>query len=187
MEVGLARAAAAILGAGAYAGSARMWSIVSWLTMDDMLLCLRVSRASMTRSKPISLQMTGSGSMRGRQTISCASRPDRCVYPLHLFTKASAASPQLENRVVSLCEGKRGGHGDEGALVSRASPGTAARGRWRWVRERGRRPRNALLVESVERVAIVWFLFSLLLDNGQRRREMWGPPTIRGVLYFCCA
>lgn len=36
--------------------------------------------------------------MRGRQTISCASRPDRCVYPLHLFTQASAAFPQLEYR-----------------------------------------------------------------------------------------
>ena len=46
--------------------------------------------------------------------------------------------------------GEEGEHGDEGALVSRASPGTAARGRWRWVRERGGRPRNALLVESVE-------------------------------------
>jgi hypothetical protein len=55
-------------------------------------LCLRASRASMTRSKPIFLQIRGSGSMCGRQTISCASRPDRYVYPLHLFTRASAAS-----------------------------------------------------------------------------------------------
>lgn len=156
MEVGLARAAAAILGAGAYAGSARMWSIVSWLTMDDMLLCLRVSRASMTRSKPISLQMRGSGSMRGRQTISCTSRPDRCVYPLHLFTQASAASPQLENRVVSLCEGKRGS--------------TATKGRWRWVRDRGGRPRNALLVEGLEgRDFVVLVLFCWIMDNAGGR------------------
>lgn len=36
--MGLARAAAAILGAELYAGSDLMRSIVSWLTMDDMLL-----------------------------------------------------------------------------------------------------------------------------------------------------
>ncbi|KIN05763.1 hypothetical protein OIDMADRAFT_24143 [Oidiodendron maius Zn] len=110
----------------------------------------------MTRSKPISLQMRGSGSMRGRQTISCTSRPDRCVYPLHLFTQASAASPQLENRVVSLCEGKRGS--------------TATKGRWRWVRDRGGRPRNALLVEGLEgRDFVVLVLFCWIMDNAGGR------------------
>jgi hypothetical protein len=144
--VGLARAAAAILGAGVYAGSGLMRAIVSWLTMDDMLLphmsalsapamgdvtpggtdlCLRVSRASMTISKPISLQTRGSGSMRGRQTISCASRPDRYVYPLHLFTQASATSPQLEYRVV-LVRGKRGAAATIGAEEGPAVTATGA-------------------------------------------------------------
>jgi hypothetical protein len=47
--------------------------------------------------------------MRGRQTISCASRPDRYVYPLHLFTQASAAS--LSSSIeffFFLCEGETG-------------------------------------------------------------------------------
>jgi hypothetical protein len=131
--VGLTRAVAAILCAEEYAGPVLMRSMDSRLTMDDMPLrntsallrrlweiwlmgthdmgrtdlCLRVSSASMTRSKPISLQITRSGSMCGRQIISCTSRPDRFVHRLHLFTQASADSPQLEYRV-SLVRGPGG-------------------------------------------------------------------------------
>lgn len=132
--MGLTRAVAAILCAEEYAGPVLMRSTDSRLTMDDIPLrntsaflcrlweiqlmrahdmgrtdlCLRVSSASMTRSKPISLQVTRSGSMCGRQIISCTSRPDRFVHRLHLVTQASADSPQLEYRV-SLVRGPGGG------------------------------------------------------------------------------
>ena len=82
--------------------------------------------------------------------------------------------------------GEEGENGDEGALVSRASLGTATRGRWRWVRERGGRPRNALLVEGLEdRDYVVLILFCWIIDNAQAGDV--GTATVRGVLYFCCA
>jgi hypothetical protein len=90
--------------------------VVDFLAINDGRYCATLPVAPIQcfhdkqiPSKAMFLQLRCSGSMRGRQTISCCSR-SRCVYPLHRSPNhlrlQLQMSPQLEYSIF-VCECSR--------------------------------------------------------------------------------